>query len=418
MGGAGSAVWLHEGSCRPAGAGMIFRSAISTKSDTTTAVDQVCRVAAGLRADLAVVFASHHHGPAFDDLLAGIIGRIDARNLIGCTGESIIGPDREIEQSPAVVLWVAKMPGVKILPFCVDQDDLVQFDRPEDWYDRLGVGPKDRPSFIVLPEPFSIHVDRCLEAMDSVFSSSLIVGGVASGANGPGQNRLFLGDQVLRQGMVGVSLCGPMRVSTVVSPGCRPIGSLYVVTRAKENVITELGGQPVLEVLQEIFSATNDVDRALIQKGLMLGRAVDGRRETFRPGDFLIRNVMGIVEKKGIAINEMIRAGQTVQFHVRDSHTASAEMASLLATRVDELGGSPAGGLLFSCNGRGRRMFGSPNHDIGLVNRLAERCTAAGFFAGGEIGPVGGQTFVHGFTTSLILFSEADTSTNASGSPS
>ncbi len=386
---------------------MDFHATLSLERDTRRALDEVCRAVEGHKPDLAIVFLSHHHVEESDGLLAGMAERINARNLIGCTGESIIGPDREIERAPAVSLWTARLPGVRMLPFYVDQEDVARFDDPEDWYDRLGVTPDDAPSFVMLPEPYSVDLGRCLSKLDEAFPGAVIVGGVASGANGPGQNRLYLNDQVLKKGLVGVSICGPVQISTVVSQGCRPVGRPFVITRSQENIIAELGGRPALSVLQEVFKTAEPADQALIQKGVMLGCVVDENLREFRQGDFLIRNVLGVVEESAIAVNEVLRPGQTVQFHVRDSKAASDEMKLLLSDRGREAVGRPAGGLLFSCNGRGRRMFGTPNHDIGLVNRQFEHCAVAGFFAGGEIGPVGSKTFVHGFTSSLILFSEA-----------
>lgn len=393
---------------RASGRLMLFKSTLSTDNDTSRAVEEVCRTLAEMDYDLAIVFASHHHGPEFDDVLSAIHGGLSARNLIGCTGESIIGPDREIEQAPALAVWVACMPGVKILPFCIDQNDLESFASADEWQDRLGVSPEDDPSFVVLPEPYSIDVGACLQGLGESYDHPITVGGVASGANAPGQNRLFLNDQVLRHGMVGVSLCGPVKISTVVSQGCRPVGKSFVVTKAHEQFIAELGGRPAVKVLREVYHEADAEERELIQKGLVVGRVVDETLRRFGPGDFLIRNIMGVVEGGAIAINELVRPGQTVQFHVRDSKTATEEMRSLLRSRIDELGAAPAGGLLFSCNGRGRRMFDAPNHDIGLVNSVFGDCPVAGFFANGEIGPIGQRSFVHGLTSSLILFNSPD----------
>lgn len=387
---------------------MEFRATLSIERETSRAVDQICREVAGFEADLALVFTSHHHIPEIDGLVSAIGERLNIRNLIGCTAESIIGPDREVERAPALAFWAARLPGVQILPFYLDQSDLERFENLDEWHDRLGVRADDHPSLIVLPDPYSIDVETCLEKLDQAVSSSVIVGGVASGASGPGQNRLFLNDQTLQQGLVGVSLCGPVKISSVVSQGCRPIGTTFVVTKSQDNIIEELGGRPALEVLQEVFRTAEPAEQALIQRGLMVGRVVDEHLREFQPGDFLIRNVMGIVEQRALAVSDAIRPGQTVQFHVRDSKTASDEMNALMSTEVGKLPHPPAGGLLFSCNGRGRRLFGRSNHDIGVVNSNAADCAVAGFFANGEIGPVGQKTFIHSFTSSLILFSEPE----------
>lgn len=386
---------------------MFFKSAITTEADPTAAVSHLKKSLDGVQPDLLLIFVSHHYGPDYDELLSALRDAINTRNLIGCTGESIIGPDREIERAPAIAVWAAKLPDVRVLPFVVDQNDVQSLDGAESWREHLGVQPHEKPGFIVLPDPFSIDAESCLEQMDDAFPGSKIVGGLASGANAPGQNRLFLGDQVLRQGLVGVSLSGPIAIHAVVSQGCRPIGEPFVVTKADQNVIFELRGKPVLEVLRQVYNAAPPADQQLMQQGLHVGRVVDERLGKFGPGDFLIRNLMGVVNDEAVAINALVRPGQTIQFHVRDSKTADEEMKNLLTGKVTTMPRPPMGGLLFSCNGRGSRLFGAANHDIGLVNKIAGNCEVAGFFAAGEIGPVGDKTFIHGFTSSLILFHEA-----------
>jgi small ligand-binding sensory domain FIST len=386
---------------------MIFKAALSTEGSTHAAIREVAGPVSAIAPDLVLVFSSMHHGPDFDNALAELRDAIPCRNLIGCTGDGIIGPDREVEQGPALAAWGAKMPGVRALPFFIDQNDVMNFEEHTAWYDRLGVTPDDKPSFVVLPDPFSIHMERCLSQMDEAFVGSTIVGGMASGARAQGENRLFINDQVLRQGMVGVSLTGAIRIHSVVSQGCRPVGEPFVITKADENVIFELRGKPALEVLRGVFNEANSADQALMQQGVHVGRVVDERVEKFGSGNFLIRNVAGVVQDDALAVTALVRAGQTIQFHVRDGASADEDMRSLLAGKVANLGQPAHGGLLFTCNGRGRRLFGAPNHDIGVVNAIAKDCQTAGFFAAGEIGPIGNKTFLHGFTSSLILFNEA-----------
>jgi len=270
--------------------------------------------------------------------------------------------------------------------------------------ERLGVTLDDCPSLIVLPDPFTIPADDLLKRLDKAFPGSPIVGGMASGAEAPGQTRLFLNDQVLTQGAVGVSLTGDVRISTVVSQGCRPVGKTYVVTGCKDNLITELGGQAAYDVLKEVYTEASAEEQQLMQGGVHVGRVVNEAIEEYTAGGFLIRTVLGVVGNRAIAIGDHLHRGQTVQFHVRDAKTADQDMRLLLQSRVVDQDISPAGALLFSCHGRGSRLFGHPGHDIGVVNELIGPCQVAGFFAAGEIGPVGNATFVHGFTSSLVLF--------------
>ena len=385
---------------------MKFLSRLTLRTETESAVHDLCVDLKRFHADLAVVFASHHYGPEFLDLIQGIYHAINCRNLIGCTAESIVGPTSEIENRPAVVLWVAQMPEVRIFPFVLDQQDLESMEDEASWYDRLGVTPDENPSFIVLPDPFTMDVPACLERMDACFGGSTIVGGLASGASEPGQNRLFMNDQALRQGLVGISLAGKVEITSVVSQGCRPVGQPYVITRARDNLIEELGGKPALKVLQEVFDRASSADRDLMRRGLQVGRLVDEQRRGFGSGDFLVRNMMGISQGRALAVGDFLRVGQTVQFHVRDSQSAEEEMERLLRAEQTRCRQSARGALLFNCNGRGRQFFRKSNHDISLVNQLVTDCQTAGFFAQGEIGPIGGRTFIHGFTSSLILFRE------------
>ncbi len=388
---------------------MEFKSAISTHREPEGIVEDLIATGIVDRADLALLFVSPHHEDACDKIVQLVLEKTGASNLIGCTGESIIGPNSELERTPAVALWTASLPAARVLPFVVDLDDVNNFETVEDWSDRIGIERDESPSFIVLPEPFTFGpaVEHTLGIMDQLYPGSTIVGGLPSGGTSPGQNRVFLNDQVLRQGLVGVSLSGPIAVEAIVSQGCRPIGEPYVVTSAEQNVIRELRGRPALEILKAVFEEAGAADQALIRKGsLHIGSAVDETRSEFGPGDFLIRNLMEFVDDTAIAVAAFIRPGQTIQFHIRDAESADNDMQRLVSESVRDADTPPQGGLLFSCNGRGTRMFSEPNHDINIVNHQAPDCAVAGFFAAGEIGPVGGKTFVHGLTSSLVLFRE------------
>jgi small ligand-binding sensory domain FIST len=385
---------------------MFFASAASTASDAREAAAEVCASIGDVQPDLAILFVSPHHESDYDTLASVVWDRVGARNMIGCTAGGVIGPSREYERSAAVVLWVARLPGVRVLPFLLDQDDVESLEDEAAWVDRIGATPDLKPSIIVLPDPFSIHFDACLTKLDTVFGGSTVVGGVASAGRAPGQNRLFLNDQVLRQGLVGVSMSGPVQVSSIVSQGCRALGPTYVITRAESNIVYELGGHDAYRVLKDVHDQANSHERSLMKQGVHVGRVIDEQLDRFGPGDFLIRNVAGVVENRGLAVTDHLRAGQTIQFHVRDSETADAEMRSLIEAKLADLQRPPRGGLVFSCNGRGTNLFGHADHDINLISEAMPNCPVAGFFAAGEIGPVGGKTFVHGLTSSLILFHE------------
>ena len=423
----------------PTGAGLRFAAALSTAADSRQAVDEVCALAAaqlGSAADLALVFVSHHHGPPLAPLAGEIARRTQARTLLGCTGEAIVGGAREIEDGPAVALWLARLPGVTIEPMHLSFERTPEGGTIVGWPDSLPAQWPAGSALLMLAEPFSFPADLLLERLNEDQPGVPVLGGMASGAQAPGQNRLLYNDREIDRGAVAVLLHGPVRIRAVVSQGCRPIGRHFVVTKADKNVILELSGKPALQQLQEVFETLSDRDKQLVQRGLHVGLVTNEYQDSFQRGDFLVRNCVGADPQAGaIAIGDFVRPGQTVQFHVRDEHTADEDLRELLtaagpdhgsSTSGSSLSGSAAGGsgargstassvracatgaLLFTCNGRGTRLFSQRDHDAAAVCAALGDVPLAGFFAQGELGPIGGKNFVHGFTASLALFTERD----------
>jgi small ligand-binding sensory domain FIST len=369
-------------------------SALSTAQVSDTAIDEVVsRLREGLggeTADLAVIFGSPQHRESLGPLALALLDKRLARHVIGCTGEAIAGDDREIEDGPALSAFAARMPGVTIKTRWLTEYALELPD--EDIEDR---------TVIVLGDPFTFPADEFLQAVDDSGGNVRVIGGMASAGDSPGANRFILDHTVMTAGAVTVTLSGPVTIDTVVSQGCRPIGRPMIVTKAERGVIHELGRRSAAEVAREVIAELSRVEQKRLRQGVHIGRVINEYQESFRPGDFLVRNVLGVYETGGLGINDHIRVGQTVQFHVRDAETADEELRSLLEA---EDAVSVHGALLFSCNGRGTRLFPGPNHDVGVIREIVGPVPLAGFFAMGELGPVGGQNFVHGFTASVALF--------------
>ena len=373
-------------------------SALSTLSGTEAAFEDVLgRLAAGLSgtcADLAVAFVSADHAEDLAGLGRAILSRKIARHVLACTAESIIGDGREIEESSAVSLWAVEMPGVQIKPLRLDLED----DRfPDD------IAGESAGTLLMLGDPFTFPAEEWLNRLPAGIRA---IGGMASAAKAPGGNRLVLDDGEYDDGAIGVLLDSSAKVRAVVSQGCRPIGRSLIVTKVERNVIRELGRRPAMEALQELFESLEPAEQELVRGGLHLGRVINEYQETFERGDFLVRNVLGTDGEGGIGVTDMIRVGQTVRFHVRDAETADEELRELLAIPAKNAGSRAIGALVFSCNGRGTRLFAEADHDATVVRETLGPIPAAGFFAMGELGPVGDRNFVHGFTASIAVFEE------------
>jgi len=381
---------------------------LSTEPDTRAAVDTVCRKVReglGAPADLALVFASHHHAPEFSALAAQIASALETDRLLGCTGESIVGGGREIEGRPAVSLWAARLPGVSVEPMHLEFVQTAEGGTFTGWPESLSAEWPSGAALLLLAEPFSFPADQLLARLNDDRPGVQVLGGMASGANRPGENRLLLGRDQLAGGAVAALVHGPLTVRSVVSQGCRPIGRHLLVTKAEQNVILELSGKPALAQLREVFQELSPRDQSLIQQGLHVGCVINEMQGEFGRGDFLVRNVIGADAQSGaVAIGDYVRRGQTVQFHVRDQETADEDLRALLSATAQNDRPAPAGALLFTCNGRGTRLFGRPDHDAGVVQETWSEIPLAGFFAQGEIGPIGGKNFLHGFTASVALF--------------
>ncbi|MBW4519307.1 MAG: FIST C-terminal domain-containing protein [Scytolyngbya sp. HA4215-MV1] len=407
---------------------MQWACALSTRPSLEAAVAEVVEQAKqSLQQppDLGLVFISSAFASEFSRLLPLLQERLPGLTLIGCGGGGIIGADRdsqskEIEGSPALSLSLAVLPGVKIRAFHLTAEDLPDLDSPPDaWIDLIGVPVAEQPQFILLADGFSARVNDFLQGLDFAYPSSVKVGGLASSGTSSSQIGLFCNDRLYREGTVGLALSGNIVLETIVAQGCRPIGHPYRVIEAERNIVLGLEAQPdspagyggstvlqqskrtPLEILQELIQDLSEEDRLLAQHSLFVGVAQSEFKQTLEHGDFLIRQLLGVDPRVGaIAIGDRIRAGQRIQFHLRDAKTSAEDLEVLLQRyQQQQRNHSAQGALLFSCMGRGEGLYGEPHFDSRLFQRYVNQIPIGGFFCNGEIGPVGKNTFLHGYTS-------------------
>lgn len=375
-------------------------------------VEQVRFQLSNEQPDLAILFVSSHFAEEYDAIPELLKADLAPRILIGCTAGGLIGGGIEIEHKRAVALTAAVLPDVRIEAFHITDEGLPDLDdAPDAWEKLVNIKSTEQPNFILLPDPFSFQIDTFVQGLDFAFPSSVKLGGLASGANRPGLNALFCNDRIYHEGAVGVWLAGNLVVDSVVAQGCRPIGHPFRVTNCQNNFLFELDGKAAVHALKDVLDNLSDRDQTLARNSLFLGVVMDEFKDDFKAGDFLIRNIIGIEPRSGaLVIGEVLRNERTVQFHLRDAATSADDLRLLLKQYCQQHGDRKANGasgaLLFSCLGRGEHLYGSANHDSDCFREYLGEIPLGGFFCNGEIGPVGGTTFLHGYTSSFGIFRE------------
>jgi len=392
---------------------MTWASAVSELRDTRHAAQEAATTVAarldGVAPDVAFVFFSAEHRSDVTALVEAVSEDLLPRHWIACSAGGVIGDGREVEERPGLSITAGRLPGVSVKTFRLDESDLPDADAaPRAWETALGSTAGERPHFLLLADPFTFPTDDFVRGLDYAFPKSVKAGGLASAAEEPGGNVLVCDGDVLRDGAVGVSLTGPILVDTIVAQGCRAIGETMRVTRARDNFILELDGRPPIEVLRELLPRLSERDQRLARSAMFLGVSVDALADEPGPDDYLVRNILGVSPDNGaLAVGDEPRIGQSVRFHLRDALASAEDLDIHLARYVADGLARPHGALLFSCLGRGKNLYGRPDHDTDAFKEKVGEVPLGGFFANGEIGMVRGTTQLHGFTSSFVLFREA-----------
>ncbi|MBA2516670.1 MAG: FIST C-terminal domain-containing protein [Solirubrobacterales bacterium] len=354
----------------------------------------------GAPCDLVVMFAAggHLHDP--NATLEIVTEILEPDQLVGCGAAGVLGRSREVEDGTAVSIWAASLGDGEARAFHATVE-------PVDGGGALAGMPdlEGAAGVLLLPDPFSFPTDPVLRFLSDLVPMVPLLGGLASARTPDDGAALFYGDEVASEGAVGVRF-EDVEVLPCVSQGAAPVGPELTITAAEGNVISELAGKPALQKLRETIEGLSDADKRMVAGGLLMGIVIDVNKPDYVQGDFLVRGLAGADPQSGsIAVGTDVRPGQVIRLHARDAESADRDLAEALEIRMQALGGrKPAGALVFACNGRGRGMFGEPDHDATSVARILDGAPAAGFFAAGEIGPVGGEHFLHAFTATVAVF--------------
>lgn len=376
---------------------------LSTHPDAAAAGREAARSAGkaldGSRVDLAFVFLTQEHREDADAVAEAIHAELAPRTLVGCVAQGVVGGSRELESGPGVSVLATSLPDASVETFHagvlpMGDEELTVVGLPD--LDDAGI-------VILLADPYTFPAEGILRHAAEEHPGVPFVGGIPIGGPGRGEQTLLLDDELYDQGAVGAVVRGA-GIEAIVSQGCAPLGRELVVTAAEGNLVLELAGEPALERLRNTIAALSPREQALASRGLLAGLVIDENKPEYGRGDFLMRPIIGVDEERGaLALGERVRVGQTLRFHARDAEAAHDDLVTALQS---ELPAPPAGALLFTCNGRGSAMFGVPDHDSQAVVDAIGRPAVAGFFCGGEIGPVGGRSFLHGYTATMAVFLE------------
>lgn len=350
-------------------------------------------------ADLVFVFCSGAHLEDPEASLAQVHAVLAPGTLSGCGAAGVVGGAREIEEGTAISIWAGNLGDARAQAFHASvetQEDGLRIDG----FPTL----EGAAALVLLPDPASFPTEQILAELPGVGPGVPVLGGLASGRRAEGAV-LFCDDETHASGAAGVRLDG-LEILPCVSQGATPIGPELTVTAGEGNVILELAGRPALARLREAVEQLDEAETAMLTGGLLLGLVIDAAQTEYVQGDFLVRGLLGADPEQGaIAVGAPVGPGSIVRLHARDAGSADAELRGALELRRTALGGAaPAGAIVFTCNGRGRGMFGTRDHDAGAIAELLADAPTAGFFAAGEIGPVGGQPFLHSFTATLAVF--------------
>jgi len=358
------------------------------------------------RVSLGLVFMTPKFFPYSKQVLEILRVHAQIPLLAGCSSQSLISGEQELEENAGLSLGLYSLPGADLKAVRFRQEQVEEANGPGYWRMETEVEPSQTNGWLAFIDPFHLDSESWLRTWNEAYAPLPVMGGLAGGDFNEQQTQIYLNGEVFEEGGVAISFGGYVQLTGVTSQGCTPIGETWTLTKVEQNIIHQIGNRPAYEVLAETFNRLSAEEQKKARGNLFIGLVVNEYLDDFHRGDFLIRNLLGADPRSGsIAVGALPRLGQTIQFQRRSAAAATQDMNELLmATKTKLSGRIVYGGCLCCCNGRGAGLFGRPNHDAEMVQKQLGPLGLAGFFCNGEIGPVGEKNFLHGYTASLALF--------------
>jgi small ligand-binding sensory domain FIST len=177
-----------------------FASALSVRPESADAigeaVEELSAELGGNAPNLVCAFATHHYGSELEQLGPRLAKATGTDVVIGCTAESVIGRGREVERQPGLAVWAASLPETEVRYFEISATDTGKGEAV--FSDYPPVRETKRSSIILTVDPFSFPIDPFLRDLNERYEGVPVMGGMASGAMGPGQTLFFTADGVIR----------------------------------------------------------------------------------------------------------------------------------------------------------------------------------------------------------------------------
>ncbi|MEI8292925.1 MAG: FIST N-terminal domain-containing protein [bacterium] len=364
-----------------------YHASGSYKAAAALAAAHHLRSALETPARLAFAFVSPDHISHLDEFCETL--RVDGhiQDVVGCTTGGLIEGKTEFEGESG--FSVIALQGEFGDPLTLQGQEFPSNLKSNGW--------------ILLVNPFSFSADACVASFNSRTPAVPIVGGFASGGHADATCVFVNGTPV---DAVAIPAFGMTSIVPVLSQGCRPIGEPFTVTRADQNVVYVLGGQPAYRALESAFETLSDEEKSNAKGNLFAGLAGSEYIHDFHSGDFLVKSIIGADPNSGaVVISGIPRIGQTLQYQLRNPRSAIEDLDRALESA--RLAKWPAyGSLLFCCLARGSKFFGSPNTDATAFSGALDGKPLVGCFCNGEIGPVRGVNSLHAFTAAAAVFVE------------
>jgi len=338
-------------------------------------------------ARMAFAFVSANYMPHITEFCETL--RVDGhiQDIIGCTTGGRIEGGGEFEGGFGFSIIACQ--GEFGDPLALDRLDFSSVTQANGW--------------IALANPFAFPIEDWINSRNSDVSRVSVVGGLASGGNSDETAAFINGTPV---DAAAVPVIGRTAIVPALSQGCRPIGEPITVTRAEQNVIYALGGQPAYSALERAFETLSDDEKSNARGNLFAGLAGSEYIHEFHSGDFLVKNIIGADPDSGaVVIAGIPRIGQTLQYQIRNPSAALEDLARGYEP-VRQAKRRAYGALLFSCLGRGKNFFGTANQDASELSEALGGKPIAGCFCNGEIAPIRGLNAIHGYTAAAAVLVE------------